>query len=427
MQIYVVRSGDTLNRIARQTGVPVERIIRDNRLDPAQTLVPGQTLVLLTPSVAYTVQPGDTLAGIAAAYDTSVNALLRDNIWLRGLPVLSPGQELAIAYDQPKEGSMAVNGYIYPYVDRDVLRETLPYLTYLTIFTYGFTPEGELIGIDDDELIAIIKEYGVAPLMLIAPETEEGSFSTELASSMLNNEAAKSRLIDNLLATAQAKGYYGLDVDFEFISPEDRDLYTDFVRRLTERFNAVGMPVTVTLAPKISSDQPGLLYQGHDYGGLGAAANAVLLMTYEWGYTYGPPMAVAPLNKVKEVLDYAVTQIPADKINMGIPNYGYDWTLPFVKGESEADTISNVEAVDIARQAGAVIQFDGLAQSPYFQYYDEQWRQHEVWFEDARSIRAKLEQVPAYGFMGVGYWQLMKFFPQNWLVLNALYDIEKVL
>ena len=138
-------------------------------------------------------------------------------------------------------------------------------------------------------------------------------------------------------------------------------------------------------------------------------------------------MAVAPLNKVKEVLDFAVTQIPADKINMGIPNSGYDWTLPFVQGVSKAQSISNVQAVDIAREAGVAIQFDELAQSPFFNYYDEQWRQHEVWFEDARSIRAKLAQVPAYGFMGVGYWQLMRFFPQNWLVLNSLYDIEKVL
>ena len=286
MQIYVVRSGDSLSRIAQQTGVPLERIIRDNRLDPAAALVPGQTLVLLTPSVTHTVQPGESLNSIAAAYGVSINQLLRNNIWLRGNPTIQPGQELAILYDQAKEGSMAVNGYIYPYVDRAVLRETLPYLTYMTIFTYGFTPEGELIGIDDDELIAIIREYGVAPLMLIAPQTEDGRFSTELAHAMLNDEAVKSRLIDNLLATAQAKGYYGLDVDFEFVSPEDRDLYTDFVRRLTERFNAVGMPVTVTLAPKTSADQPGLLYQGHDYGGLGAAANAVLLMTYEWGYTY---------------------------------------------------------------------------------------------------------------------------------------------
>lgn len=88
----------------------------------------------------------------------------------------------------------------------------------------------------------------------------------------------------------------------------------------------------MALAPKTSSEQKGLLYEGKDYSGLGQAANGVLLMTYEWGYTYGPPMAVAPINKVKEVLDYAITQIDTNKISLGIPNYGYDWPLPYERG-----------------------------------------------------------------------------------------------
>ena len=67
--------------------------------------------------------------------------------------------------------------------------------------------------------------------------------------------------------------------------------------------NENGFEVSVALAPKTSDDQPGLLYQGKDYGGLGAAANRVLLMTYEWGYSFSEPMAVAPVNKSRNVLD----------------------------------------------------------------------------------------------------------------------------
>lgn len=138
-------------------------------------------------------------------------------------------------------------------------------------------------------------------------------------------------------------------------------------------------------------------------------------------------MAVAPINKVREVVEYAVTQIERDKIFMGIPNYGYNWTLPFVQGTSRAQSLSNVAAVELAGQVGAYIQFDTTAQAPFFNYYDEQWRQHEVWFEDARSIRAKLDLANAFGLWGVGYWNLMRYFPQNWLVLNALYNIRRVL
>ena len=147
-------------------------------------------------------------------------------------------------------------------------------------------------------------------------------------------------------------------------------------------------------------------------------------MTYEWGYTYGPPLAVAPINKVREVLDYAVTRIEPSKIFLGIPTYGYDWTLPYVKGESRAPSISSVTAVELASKYNAVINYDETAQSPWFNYTDTQGRIHEVWFEDARSIKAKLELVEEYGFAGVGYWDLMRPFPQNWLVLNNLYEIN---
>ena len=184
----------------------------------------------------------------------------------------------------------------------------------------------------------------------------------------------------------------------------------------------LGLPVIVALAPKTSADQRGDLYEGHNYALLSQAADFVLLMTYEWGYTYGPPMAVAPLPNVRRVVEYALTEMPAGQIYLGIPNYGYDWTLPYRQG-SRAQSISNQYAVELAARYGAAIRFDERAQSPWFRYADESGREHEVWFEDARSIRAKLALTQEYGLYGVGYWNLMRPFPQNWRVLNSLYQI----
>ena len=154
--------------------------------------------------------------------------------------------------------------------------------------------------------------------------------------------------------------------------------------------------------------------------------DAVLLMTYEWGYTYGPPMAVAPLPNVRAVLDYAVTAIPPKKILLGVPNYGYDWPLPFLRGTTQAQSISNEQAIQLALSHNIAIQYDETAQAPYFHYADADGTVHEVWFEDARSIQAKLALIPEYGLYGVGYWNLMRPFPQNWRVLNALYRIRTV-
>ena len=185
----------------------------------------------------------------------------------------------------------------------------------------------------------------------------------------------------------------------------------------------MGYPVLVALAPKTYAGQPGILYEGHDYAGLGAAADFVLLMTYEWGYAAGEPMAVAPLPQVRQVLDYAVTEIPAGKILLGIPNYGYDWPLPFRQGETRGRSLSNQEAVALAVRYGAEIQYDEAAQAPFFFYTAGDGGLHVVWFEDGRSAEAKLRLVAEYGFHGAGYWNLMRPFAQGWTVLDGLYEV----
>lgn len=137
-------------------------------------------------------------------------------------------------------------------------------------------------------------------------------------------------------------------------------------------------------------------------------------------------MAVAPLNQVRRVIEYGITEIPPDQILMGIPNYGYDWKLPFVKGESRAEKISSDEALARAAFYGVEVQYDELAQSPYFYYTDENGVDHVVWFEDGRSLRAKLELVSEYGLAGVSYWNIMNFFQIGSDVLREMYEVAKV-
>lgn len=135
-------------------------------------------------------------------------------------------------------------------------------------------------------------------------------------------------------------------------------------------------------------------------------------------------MAVAPLDKVRQVVEYAVTEITVDKINLGIPNYGYDWPLPYERGVTQAKSIGNVEAVQIAVEQGAVIQYDEVAQSPYFVYI-QNGVEHEVWFEDVRSIQAKFDLMDEFGIRGAGYWQIMRLFRANWALMNSRYQIIK--
>lgn len=425
MEIHVVRAGDTLSSIAARYGVPLSVLLNDNQLPDPQRLVTGQTIVVRRPVRLYTVQPGDTLYSIARENGLTARELLQRNPILRGEPAVFAGQTLVLQDDDVPTQQAYVTGYAYPFGDRGVIQRTLPYLSGLIPFTYGIRPDGTLVEPDDASLIAAAQQLGVTPVMHLSTLTDEGSFDSNLASLVLNDIEVQDTLVSNLLSTMLLKGYRALDVDFEFIPGRDAQLYARFIARMKELLTPRGWPVIVALAPKTSADQPGLLYEGHDYRLLGAAADLVLLMTYEWGYTYGPPMAVAPLPNVRRVVEYALMEIPPEKILLGIPNYGYDWTLPFVQGESRATSISNQYAVTLAGNNNAVIQYDATAQSPFFRYTDPAGREHEVWFEDARSIRAKLSLLSRYDLAGAGYWNLVRPFPQNWLVLNSMYQIRE--
>lgn len=375
----------------------------------------------------HVVKQGDTVDAIAAFYGVSPASVIYDN--QLGYPyALAVGQALLISTSPVSEPTFSAysGGYAYPFIEEMVLQETLPFLSYLFIFSYGFTTEGELVPptLDDQFMIQWAYRLGARPILTLTPFGPDGMFNNYLITTMVNDEVVKNRLFQNLLAAMNEKGFQGVDVDFEYILSADRVPFANFVADLQNFLTPYGYTVSVALAPKTSDDQPGLLYEGKDYGLLGNAADWVLLMTYEWGYTYGPPMAVAPINKVIEVVNYAVTRIDPSKIHLGIPNYGYDWPLPYEKGVTKARTISNTEAVQIAIRAGVPILFDETAMSPYFTYTENGIR-HEVWFEDVRSLTEKYSLLPSYQLRGISIWQIMKLFRPAFLLFQDMFQIQK--
>ena len=407
MTLYIVTAGDSLYSIAEKFGVTAAFLAEWNGISP--------------PTLTHTVSRGETIFSICSRYGITQNDLFRRNPSLCGGYVpLSAGQTLVIDFGETPVADYFSYAYAYTFIEERILRQTLPYLSSLAPFTYGFTGDGTLLSLPDATLLSACRDYGVMPLMHLSTLTESGNFSNELASELFSSPEAEDNLIGEIIAEMTEKGYDGLDIDFEFVYVSDAEAYADFIAKARRALSPYGYTVYAALAPKTSADQAGLLYQGHLYDKIGAAADKVFLMTYEWGYTYGPPMAVAPINSVRRVLDYAVTEIPPEKVIMGIPNYGYDWALPYKSGETRATLISNEDAPRIAAENNAEIKFDEAAQSPYFNYY-KNGIMHEVWFEDPRSITAKLALPQEYGFFGVGYWNAMRPFNSNWLILSRLY------
>lgn len=372
----------------------------------------------------YVVQPGDSVDSIASLNGVDAASIIYINQLVYPYS-LAVGQALLLSPQRVGDRKIFSNGYAYPFISEWVLGQTLPYLSAVSVFSYGFTMEGNLVypNVSDEMILRMAKEQGVLQILTLTPLDERGAFNNNLISSIVNNPSYQENLITQVINLCIEKGYGGVDVDFEYVKAEDRDGFTAFVAALSDRVHEIGGVISIALAPKVSAEQKGLLYEGKDYGALGAVVDRALLMTYEWGYKYGPNMAVAPIHMVERVVEYAVTEIPPEKLNLGIPNYGYDWPLPFETGKTAAVTIGNVEAVQIAIQQGAEIFFDERAQSPYFRY-ESQGVEHEVWFEDVRSIQAKFDLIQKYNLAGMGYWQLMRWWRANWILLQENFTIE---
>ena len=124
------------------------------------------------------------------------------------------------------------------------------------------------------------------------------------------------------------------------------------------------------------------------------------------------------------MLDYAVTEIPSEKILVGIPNYGYDWTLPYMRGTA-AQSVGLTEALEIAQRYGAEIMFDEAAYSPYFNYTADGQR-HVVWFDDTRSMEAKLSLIDEYDLAGASVWTVNRCYTPLLLLAQDMFDVVKL-
>lgn len=419
--IHTVKSGETLNSIASMHGANVYDVANYNLIEPPYYITAGQNIIILNVKEVYSAVSGDSLYLIARRFNTDVKTLLRNNPHLIGKSFIEPGMRIIISYDEEKRGRLTLNGYAYPNISDFNLNYALKYLTYLTPFTYSLNSDGTLSELDDSALLDSASQNGVKSLISVSSLAPSGGFSSQISDDVLNSPSARRRLINEI--SLRMGPYDGIDMDLEYIYAKNAEAYASFLGELSGTFNPDGKPVVAAAAPKTRSNQPGILYEGHNYRLMGYNANKVFLMTYEWGYTYGPPMAVAPIPNVRRVVSYAVSEIEPDKLWLGIPNYGYNWTLPFVQGSSRARTVSNMSAVSLAARYGVPIMFDETAKAPYFNYTDESGLRHEVWFEDAKSILAKLDLLTEFDLSGIGIWNIMYSFPAMYTLINVLYDI----
>ncbi|GAA0337129.1 glycoside hydrolase family 18 protein [Bacillus carboniphilus] len=426
MQIHVVQENQSLFGIAQAYNSTVDDIIEANELPNPNQLVVGQTLVIPIVGRFYWVQPGDSLYSIGQKFGIPAQQIASINRIQLNQP-LQIGARLYLP-DPPKK-SGEFNAYIEPRggsVSEALVQsaqEAAPYLTYLTPFSFEALRDGSLKEPPLDNFIGISNQNNVIAVMVITNK-ENDQFNDELGRILLNDMDVQNRFLNNIVETAQRYGFRDIHFDFEYLRPEDREAYNNFLRKARDRFKQQGWFISTALAPKTSATQKGRWYEAHDYKAHGEIVDFVVIMTYEWGYSGGPPMAVSPIGPVRDVLEYAVTEMPSQKIMMGQNLYGYDWTLPYQEG-TIAEAVSPQEAIERAVQYNVPIQYDNEDQAPFINYTDNEGKDHIIWSEDARSIQAKFDLIKELNLRGMSYWKLGLSFPQNWLLIVQNFDVVK--
>lgn len=429
MIIYVVQPGDTITSIADVFGVSVFRMINENGLQNAADLVVGQTIVITYPLRTHVVKEGDILSDIAASYEISITQLYRNNPFLWERDFIYPEEELIVSYNTNK--AITVNAYAFPFIEMNILKKTLPYLTYLSILNYKTLRRGAIESFyDDSEIIKTAKQFGVAPLMLITSVSFRGERNPEMVYEILLKPEYQENHARNMLKVVKEKGYYGVNITFTYLNETNQELYLNYLRQVSSYLNKEGYPVFITIDPNFEIDNKELRFESIDYSGYNDLIEGAYIMSFFWGTQYGPPIPVSSIKDISVYLNYTKQTINPQKLSVGFPVIGYDWALPYIPNFSSGNAIALDACIELARLMKAVILFDEESKTPYFEYTiqvgKEQVR-HIVWFVDARTINAVSELIIENGLQGSGLWNIMSYFPQLWLVINSNFSITKLL
>ena len=432
MWIHTVVQGDTLRGIAERYGTTTRELNQLNEFDRENILVPGLHVLVPGPPTgvqAYQVREGDTLAAIARRLGMPQDRLQGwTGLGAPGTAGLTAGETLwlprPIAQNQRREAE--ANGYLLPEgtsSDANILRD-FSGLTYVCVFSYQARADGSLQAPRDEQVFPAAQQTRIAPLMTMT-NFDGNNFNPQLAHTVLSNGSIRRRLIDNVLGMLQSKGFRGVNVDFEHMQPADRPLYNQFIRDLGNAVRARGHSISIAMGPKTADDPQASWMGAFDYQTLGREVDFLMLMTYEWGWVGGPPMAIAPLDQVRAVLNYATSVIAPQKILMGMALYGYDWPLPYPSGR-RASGISNNSAQNLAIAQQVPILWDSEAASPHFRYRASDGEEHEVWFEDALSALIKMQLVYDLNLRGISWWVLGQEFPQGYYLMTDTFEVKKL-
>lgn len=333
----------------------------------------------------------------------SVSADFWDILWLRAY------------YDRPLDSSPPGDGFWVTgwYVDYDrhsleTVKTRVQHMDQIIIFGYGFAMDGTVQG-QDQMLIRAVT--GPQKRILLFANLVNGAFNRDLAHAILTDPIVQARTIAGIIHKSEQLAVAGVQIDFEEIPSTDRDAYTDFLRLLRDELHARNMTLSIAAAAKTRDTRTG--WGGAtDYAAIGQIVDHFYIMTYDEHWRGGEPGPVASLEWVERVIRYATGVMPSQKVVMGVPWYGYEWTADPTMGKKTNRAYSSSQMARRAEQFDAQVTWDPVVGENVMLFRNEDG-DRIAWFPDERSLEAKLRLAYQYNLKGIGIWRF-GFEPEDW-------------
>lgn len=416
--IHEVKSGDSLSEISRKYQINKDNLAKLNGLAKNAQLVLGQSLLI--PGETYVVQPGESVWEIANRHAISEQILMQQN----GLKsrVIIPGQKLSIPH--PPKMNIWTGTYFVP-KDKNsnawMLGNYKSTLTSIFVFEYRSDEQGNIIETPENQAHKIAWNKNLPPFATLTNLSDKG-FDPNLTHKLISMPWLRQKFVKNIYSLLDSHDYKGVVIDFEQVKTKDRANLNQFIQELAAKLHPAGMEVMMAVPPK-EGDQNPSYSTAYDYRTLGRYLDRMFLMTYDWHWPGGPSGPIAPIDKVKATLDYAVSVVDKSKLMLGIPQYAYDWIIGTNKRSGSA--YSTQHAIDLYTGYQSQVHYDENAAAPWFRYIDKKGNLHEVWFEDPRSLLVKFRLVRQYGLAGMGCWHLGLTMPQTEKMLLEEFNVHK--
>ena len=299
------------------------------------------------------------------------------------------------------------------------LSANTPKISILGPQAFTANAEGNVAGTVEERVRLLAAQYKIRVMPLLMNE----NFSSQAAHNILSDEFLRKRVISESVRLCQENGCWGLQLDFENLLPEDGPYYMLFVREAAKAFHERRLRFSVAVPSPLLGDRLSpeadprafggfLISQGpYDLKELSRHADFISLMTYDHYATGTASGPIAGYVWVEQNIRFALRHVSRKKLLVGLGLYARRWCNQQVSESSYS------EAAKLAREVGAVFQWDPTHRSPQFEFYGTDCR-NVVWFENQASLREKLHLVQQYRLAGFSAWRLGQEDPAFWKELS---------